>query len=89
MGSMLSLDVCRTPQESTPTGMREETGCVWEETGCMWARGKWKEGIAVSQQNARKCYLLVEKDRQEPSCLLTDDVCRARVGDDGKFYMNM
>lgn len=53
----------------------------------MWARGKWKEGMAVSQQNARKCYLVVEKDRQEPSCLLTGGVCRARVGDDGKFYI--
>jgi hypothetical protein len=76
---MLSLDVCRTPQESTPTGMREETGCMWEERGCMWASESGKKGW-LGHRMPGSATVWVEEDRQEPGCLLTGSVCRARVG---------
>lgn len=63
---------------------------MWEERGCMWASESGKKGW-LGHRMPGSATVWVEEDRQEPGCLLTGGVCRARVGGrgEGKFYMNM
>lgn len=52
---------------------------MWEERGCMWASESGKKGW-LGHRMPGSATVWVEEDRQEPGCLLTGSVCRARVG---------